>query len=58
MTLRYLFAIFYIVKPFYSINSAPTNSSAAANNSDKFCNNFIHKINSSAQYYSRKYGKT
>ena len=38
------------------INGAPSNNAAPANSSDKIFKNFIFEINSTAQYYSRKYG--
>ena len=38
------------------INGAPSNNTAPANSSDKIFKNFMIEINSTAQYYSRKYG--
>ena len=37
-------------------STAPANSTAAANSNDNFSENFVHEINSTAQYYPRKYG--
>ena len=38
------------------INGAPLNNTASANSSDKIFKNVMLEINSTAQYYSRKYG--
>ena len=46
-----------IIKIFnLNINGAPSNNTAPANSSDKIVKNFMFEINSTAQYYSRKYG--
>ena len=48
--------IFWLMKMCHSFSNAPANSTAAAKGNDNFSENIVHEINSTAQYYPRKYG--
>ena len=48
--------ICWLMKMCHLFSNAPANSTAAANSNDNLSENFVHEINSTAQYYPRKYG--